>query len=171
MRTFNRRTFFLGAGALALTAAVTLPTIGCTPNWEGILNTLITSGEAVLKVAEPNAMWLKPFESALTALQGAEAQWKAGSAITIIESALNTLAAVAAVIPFTAVYSPLIDILVAGIDAVLSAISPAPSGTKLAAAHNARVGRAKLKAQTQSAYKAQWNAYVATYPALAAAKI
>jgi hypothetical protein len=172
----NRRTFLAGTAASGLAvAASSIPLTGCNAdNVEGILNTVLESSEAVLKVAEPGAAWVGPFSEAVTALETAEANWKAGSTVTIVIDALNTLSAVAAVIPFTAAYSPLINLLVAGIDAVLGAI-PQAAGNK-ALAPNVRTGRTSLQKphllETRvGAYKKQWNAIVAANPALADAKL
>lgn len=170
----NRRQFLTNSTATAASLFV-LPMVGCTDNALNILNTVIDSALAVLKVAEPNAPWVSSFNDAVNALKSAEASWKGGSAVTIVISALNTLAAVAATIPLTMVYSPLIDILVAGIDAVLLAL-PQAASAKLSASHNPRVGRVALKKPhaLQShvgTYKKQWNDIVDAVPSLAAAKI
>lgn len=169
----NRRSFLKSSVALGALAVVSFPTIGCSSNATAVLNTVLNSAQAVLAVAEPNAPWAGDFKNAISALENAETQWKAGGAVTVVISALNTLAAVAAVIPFTATYSPLIDILVAGIDAVIVAIAPTAAPT---VSHNARIGRIVLKKphalQSEiGAYKAQWNAIVSANPALSAAKL
>lgn len=171
----NRRNFLKSTAAVGVGSLVAFPLVGCdSSNVTNILNTVLNSAEAVLAVAEPNAPWAQQFRDAVTALQAAETQWKAGSAVTIVIAALNTLAAVAAVIPFTATYSPLIDILVAGIDAVLTAIGT--GSTPALAGRNARVGRVILKKphvfqNEVGAYKAQWNEVVATHPGLSPAKL
>lgn len=169
----NRRTFLGSSAALGVISLVSLPTVGCAYDPTAIINTVLDSAVAVLAVADPAAPWVIDFKNAVATLKSAEAQWKSGSAITIVISALNTLAAVAAVIPLTAMYSPLIDILVAGIDAVLVAIDTSAAKT---VSHNARVGRVLLKKphvlQTEvGAYKAQWNAVVSANPLLSAAKL
>lgn len=134
----------------------------------GLLNTVIASGEAVLAVAEPGAPWATSLRNALAALQTADTQWKAGSPVAIIIDALNTVQAVLAVIPVTAVYSPLIGVLVAGIEAVLAAL-PAPTSSsgleaRRAALRSPYLGAVKLNGRSlahptySGAYKAQWNA-------------
>jgi hypothetical protein len=175
----NRRQFLGGlaaAGALSLT---TLPAMGCSGS-EVVdeLNTLLSSAESVLNVAEPGAPWVVEFVAAVAALKQAEASWQSGSAVTIVISALNTLAAVAAVVPLTALYSPLIDVLVAGIDAVLTALPVSlvgPAATR-ALLSNPRAGRVQLKKphfmqSKVGAYKHQWNEIVDAIPALANARI
>ena len=173
----NRRRFLtrsiLAAGTLAVAPSLVT---GCTANEaEGVLNTVINSALAVLKVVEPAASWLPSFAGAIAALQQAETLWKAGGAVNIVESALATLEAVTAAIPVTAVYSPLIDILVAGIDTVLGLLHPAQPASALAGTNSHR-GRASLSKphflQTRvGAYKSQWNDAVKANPALAAAKL
>jgi len=94
------------------------------------INVVLNEAESVLAVADPGAPWVTPLDNAIKALQSAETAWQTGSAVAIVDDALNTLSAVLAVIPLTAVYSPLIDVLVAGIEAVLAAL---PISTSLKA--------------------------------------
>lgn len=176
-REFLKRT--AGIGALVAVAPSALLVEGCSVNVKALLNTVINSAEAIIKVAAPNAPWLQPLESAITALQQAEQQWSAGGAVQIVISALNTVQAVLAVIPVTAVYSPLIAVLVAGIEAVLAALvpQPAPTPVTLNAARNPYLTTNKValaKPHTfqtyQGAYRSQWNA-TAVKIGLAQAKI
>jgi hypothetical protein len=156
-------------------------TTGCTTNQiQNNVNAVLSAAQAVLKVAEPNAPWVPQLTAAITALQQAEASWKGGSSIAIVESALNTVAAVASVIPIASAYGPLIDILVAAIDLVLNTIQvDNPTVTVKAIApfgpfnHHGRVQLKKPGTfQNQAgAIKAQWNAAVKANPALAAAKL
>jgi hypothetical protein len=166
----------LGVGA----TAVVMPMAGCSVSpaqIESSINVALQSAEAVLASAEPGASWVNPFKAAVTALQNAEASWKGGGAIPIVESALNTLASVSAVIPFTAPYAPLVAILVAGIDAVLSSLPvTATAGATLAAPMTTPYrGKAKLNGRSmlhpthEGAYKAQWNAVAKANPLLTAA--
>lgn len=170
----DRRQFLATSSATAATLLL-MPTIGCTDNPIAIINTVLDSAAAVITVAEPGAPWVAQMQAAITTLKNAEASWKSGSAVTIVVSALDTLAAVAAVIPFTAIYSPLIDILVAGIDAVLAAL-PLSTKARLSDQHNPRAGRTALKRPHAleshvGVYKKQWNDIVDATPALAAAKL
>lgn len=166
---------------------------GCTLSMaeiENLINVALNAANAVLKVAEPGAPWVADFSAAIAALQQAEASWKAGGAVAIVEAALNTLAAVTAVIPITAIYSPLIDILVAGIDAVLNALPvtmavPPPTPTAVAQTIQAHIdaspirydhhGRVKVTnlfgKPTVGAFESRWRGVVAKNPALAAAAI
>ena len=115
----------------------------------------------------------------MAALKSAEQGWIGGGAVQIVIQALNTLAAVAAVIPFTAVYSPLIDILVAGIDAVLEALPAStsvpykgPEITGTTYDHHGRVSIHNFFGQPSTrVYKDKWNKVVASNPALAAARL
>lgn len=161
----------LGVGA----TAIVVPLAGCTGNQvETAINTALQSAENILAVADPSAAWVTNFRDAVTALQAAETSWKGGGAIAIVESALNTLAAVSAVIPITAPYAPLIGIMVAGIDAVLSSL---PATAPALAAPNPYRGMVKLKGRSplhpthEGAYKAQWNSVVKANPVLAAAAL
>ena len=162
----NRRQFFKGAAGAAVVVAVSpslLLVQGCSGSEvEKLLNTVIASGEAILAVAEPDAPWLASLESGLKALQTAEASWVGGGAVALVDDALNTIQGVLAGIPLTAVYSPLVDVLVAGIEAVLAALPSSSVATPSARAANPRIGRVALHKphllQTRvGAYKAQFN--------------
>ena len=166
---FDRRSFnkLLGFGTLALALGGSLITAGCvlTPaNVKSLINVLITSIENILKVAT-NAPWEAQLSAALVALQTAEMNWTSGGAVAIIDDALNTVTDVLAMIPLTALYSPLVDIVVAGIEAVLAVLPVGVALPKLRAAisnnpHHGRVvlNKTSLRHETpQGAYKAQWN--------------
>jgi hypothetical protein len=188
---FNRRQFITASTVVAISPTLLLE--GCTlsqQDIENLINVALQSAAAVLAVAEPGAPWVADFQAAITALKTAEASWVGGGAIADVIAALNAVAAVAAAIPFTATYSPLIDVLIAGIDAVLAAL-PAPTTAPGAAVANATQplrahvttlavtynhhGRASVNGMfgkpSVSTYKSRWNAAVAKNPALAAAKI
>lgn len=169
----NRRKFLaklVSATAIALAAGATTVTIdGCAFNIEDAINTVLNSALAVLKVAEPGASWTSALGSAIAQLEQAETQWQAGGAATIVVDALNTIEAVLAVIPATAGYSPLIDILVAGIEAAMSAFGltaqfSAAALNKRATVVNSRhykaavlQGPSFIHPTWQGAYKHQWN--------------
>lgn len=166
----NRREFSKMAGTVLMalaTGGVALFAEGCilnATNVKSLINVLITSIQNILKVAT-GAPWAADLSAALAALQSAEQNWSAGGAVTLIDDALNTVTAVLAVIPLTAVFSPLVDIIVTGIEAVLAVLPITPSVTKLRGAlsanpHHGRIALNKTnwKHETpQGAYKAQWN--------------
>ena len=166
----NRREFGKRIGATSLFLLIGGTAFfaeGCAltaANAKALINVLINSVNSILKVAT-GAPWAGDLAAALTALQTAEQSWTAGGAVTVIDDALNTLTAVLAVIPLTAIYSPLVDIVVSGIEAVLAVLPVASVSTKLrvALASNPHHGRVVLNKTTwlhhtpQGAYKAQWN--------------
>lgn len=170
-RTFVRNTALAGVGAIMAPELT-----GCTDTTINILNTVIQSAEAVLVVMEPNASWLPAFKAAIAALKTAETTWTAGGPVTVVVNALNTLAAVAAVIPLTEPYSALIDVLVAGIEAVLVALhgkTATPVAMTSAGPHRGRAQLTKphfLQSRV-TAYGNQWNAIVKANPALAGAEL
>lgn len=153
----------LAAGAFTATLE------GCAFNIEDAINTVLDSALALLKGAEPGASWIAPLANAITALEQAEATWQSGGAATIVIDALNTIEAVLAVIPATAAVSPLIDILIAGIEAVMSAFGLTAQPSRSASAKRAVIvnspryrvaklnGTSFLHPTWQGAYKAQWN--------------
>ena len=165
-RDFLKRTATVGAIIAVSPSALLVE--GCpSVNVKALLNTVLDSAQAILKVATPNAPWIPALESAIVALQQAEQQWSAGSSVQIIISALNTLQAVLAVIPVTAAYSPLIAVLVAGIEAVLAAVVPQPAPTPVTlnaaknpylTSHRVVLNKPHFLQSRQGAYKAQWNA-------------
>lgn len=149
---------------LAGVALAFVPSLeGCTGNEVvSLINTVIESALAVIGVATPDASWLGPLTNAVAALKQAETTWVAGGAVTIVEEALGTIEDVLAVIPLTAVYAPLVAVLVAGIDAVLNALPTSAVTSRLRASSNPYHGRVALKKphlfQTRvGAYKSQWN--------------
>ena len=171
----ERRRFmqFAGATALALATGATTVTIeGCAFDIKAAINTILNSALAILKVAEPNASWTAPLASAIAALEQAETSWQAGGAATIVIDALNTIEVVVAVIPITEPYAPLIDILVAVIEAVMSAfgltaqLSPMAMSKRGAVVNSPHYGKATIHTSFthptwQGAYKHQWNAEAA----------
>jgi hypothetical protein len=170
----NRRNFLkkLTAGAaIALASGATVVTVeGCAFNITDAINTVLNSALAILKVADPSATWVGSLASAIAALQQAETSWQAGGTSTIVIDALNTIEAVLAVIPVTAPFSPLIDILVSGIEAVMAAfgltavLTPAASLKRETIVNSPHYNKAVLNGPSfrhptwQGAYKAQWNA-------------
>ena len=164
-----------------LTAGLT----GCSPGQaENEVNTIILQLTNIMAVAEPGASWVKDAANALNILKVAEANWIKGAAVQDVINALNTAELVIAVIPVTAPYSGLADVLVAGIEAVLALLLPPPAGALTGVQQQAReaaslpVGAAspnphKWRASVSSAKdsKTQWNLLVSADPRLAAAKI
>lgn len=170
----NRRSFFKAAAVTGVVA--TLPTLeGCgLSQVENAINVVLKEAAAVLAVAEPGAPWLVPLQKAIADLMTAEQQWQNGGAVQIVDDALNTIVAITADIPLTAAYSPLIDVLVAGIEAVLALlpapVSPVSVATKLTveqerkitAGGNPHVGRYQLKNSWDhptpaGKFRANWN--------------
>ena len=111
------------------------------------------------------------------ALQAAEATWTNTGTVSVIIDALDVLEAVCAVIPLTALFSPLIDILVSGIEAVLAAMTSQTAqvlnlrAKYVANPHHGRVtlNKPHFLQTHQGAYHKQWND-MATNLGLSAAK-
>ena len=149
--------------SLALIGVTTAPTVGCSSQQVvAEVNTVLTEATNILVVAEPGAPWVPQLQAAVTALKAAEAGWAAGGKVQVVIDALNTIEAITAVIPLTAAYSPLIDVLVAGIESVLVALVPTtPQVVALKVARNPHVGRVRLVHHTfhsrSTEFKATWN--------------
>jgi hypothetical protein len=174
----TRREF--GKGSVLLAAAGSLGGSsmleGCTGS-EVIneINVVLKEAAAVLAVAEPGASWLEPLQNAIGALMAAEQQWQTGSTVQLVIDALNTIVAITAVIPLTEVYSPLIDVLVAGIEAVLAALpqSSNRAGVKATSLGNPHVGRTVIKRHwyhtPATDFKDAWNSVARSIPSLSGA--
>lgn len=176
MKKFFRNPLLASVLAVLCLSMVVLPIQGCTDSQVvSEINTVLTEATNVLVVVSPNAPWVSQMQAAVTALKTAEASWQSGGAVQNVIDALNTLEAITAVIPLTATYSPLIDVLVAGIEAVLVAL---PTSTKVsvrAVTPNPHFGRVLIKhrfahSQTKE-FKDAWNAAAKANPALAGATI
>lgn len=155
----NRRTLLK-----SLTAASTLalvPVTGCAFSVEGTINVIIQAIGGILSYVGGAAPWVAQLQAALAALQQAMTTWKAGGAVAILLDALNTVEAVLAVIPLTAIYSPLIDLIVSGIEAIINYFNPQAAVTAKAVQnpHRGRVTLAKPHAfQSQvGAWREQYN--------------
>jgi hypothetical protein len=190
-------------GAVALTAPTLLSVEGCsmsTQEIENLINIALVSAAAVVAVADSGASWLPEFQAAIKGLQTAEASWVGGGPVADVIQALNTLVVVTNDIPLGGNIGPLIDVLVAGLDAVLSAL-PIPTVSemrksidepeiidasyKMISLSMKKVSEAKMKFNHHGRkhlrhyflhsyvadYKAQWNGIVKADPTLAKAAI
>lgn len=164
----NRRMFLQLSGTGAAVAVLTPATLltGCAFSVKGTLSVVITAVQGILKYVGNTQPWAVELSNALAALQSAETTWQSGGTTAIIIDALNTLESVCAVIPFTAVYSPLIDLIVSGAEAVINYFAPqAITYTKprVTARNNPHVGRVAIKGPSflhptyAGAFKNQWN--------------
>lgn len=143
----------LGAVMLiALLLAGTMPvmaTQGCSGSTViNEINIVLNEAGNVLAVAEPGASWIAPLKNAIAKLESAETTWQTGGTVAIVDDALNALSIVLAPLPLTAVYSPLIDVLMSGIEAVLAALPVSVSlkaqMARLTVAENPHAGRYRL---------------------------
>ncbi len=168
----NRRKFLEVGGVIGIMA--TMPTIeGCSSSEvENAINVVLKAAAAVLAVTAPGAPWVAELNQAIATLMTQEQQWINGGPVQYVDDALNAIVAITAVIPLTAVYSPLIDVLVAGIETVL-ALLPAPPNSvatkltvdqeqKTTASGNPHVGRYVMRSYAfhpspSGRFKANWN--------------
>lgn len=179
----DRRSFIkvTTVGGLALTVSpALLLEEGCVSTGiVNLINDVLLAAANVLNVVEPGASWVGQFQAAIQALKTAEATWETGGAVTLVDDALNTILAIANVIPIAAPYAPLIAVLVAGIEMVLAAL-PIPTTTSLLKSkqtlnQSPYFGKIVIKPgflQTRAgAFKKEWNATAHSNPALAKAAI
>lgn len=161
---FTRRNFLKSSATaiVALPFASTLM-VGCsTPELEGYLNAVLQSAESILGLTSSTDSWYNQLVEAINALKATESTWSGATITAAIEAALNAVDAVLAVIPFTAQYSPLIDILTTAIETILSLFFPPTPKAAFKATRNPHSGRVTLKTKgrlqsVSSAYKQQWN--------------
>jgi hypothetical protein len=176
----NRRQFGKSTVALLGFASLggTVLLDGCTGSQViNEINVVLQQAAAVLAVAEPNAPWVAELKNAIAALMTAEQQWQNGGTVQVVIDVLNTIVAITAVIPITAVYSPLIDILVAGIEAVLAALPQSSNvgGIRAQPSGNPHIGKYAFpkhwyrSTPTASEFKSCWNAAAKANPQLATA--
>lgn len=136
---------------------------GCTPQQiEGDLNAVLDAATNVLLVVSPNASWVTSFQNAVGALKTAEATWTAGGTKVVVTDALNAIMAVTAAIPISASFSPLIDVLVAGVETVMSFFPASTTATAQAlnphvTAHSHVVIEHKFMRSRANDFKATWN--------------
>jgi len=162
----------LAAGSLGGSVALE----GCTgAQVINEINVVLKQAAAILAVVEPGATWIVPLQNAIAALMTAEQTWQSGGTVQLVIDALDTIVAVTAVIPITAPYSPLIDITVAGIEAILAALPPSTAAKKLGATapDNQHIGRVKIQRHRYHSpatdFRDQWNAAAKANPMLAGA--
>ena len=172
----TRRTFANLTAAFAASPSL-LTLEGCTPSQvENEVNVIVQETAAIIAVADPGATWLADFTKAANLLKVDEAAWIKGGAVQDVINVLNDIEGITALISPLVPYASLIAVLVAGIDAALALLLPAPAvavpgamATHAATAPNPWKGRVTVTSAKDS--KAQWNLIVSQNPALAAAKI
>lgn len=148
--------------AISFLTAATAPLQGCSEaSTVAEINTVLSQAIVIVAQADPSAPWVAQAKTAVTALETAETAWQTGGPVQAVDDALNTIEAVMAVVPVTAVYAPLVDVLVAGIEAILATL---PASTKVGAvskASNPHVGRVRIKHSLfhsrVSEFKKAWN--------------
>jgi hypothetical protein len=171
----NRRVFLTASTSFAVASPLLLSVGGCTTSTVvNEINVVLTEAANILVVAEPNATWVPQLQAAIAALKTAEASWTAGGTVTEVINALNTIEAITAVIPLTSTYSPLIDVLVAGIEAILAALPAQPSAA-VKAVQNPHIGRVKIRHSLFHSrvdeFKKAWNEAAESNPKLAGATL
>lgn len=163
----NRRHFLKlsGTGAAALALPMSLLETGCAFSVKGVINVIENAAQSILAHFGSGSPWASELSAAIAALQQAEATWKTGGTAAIVIDALNTIEAVLAVIPLTAVYSPLIDLIISGVESIISYFAPTSmtfSRPRASAQKNVHLNRIPLDHphafQTyQGAFKEQFN--------------
>jgi hypothetical protein len=157
------------AGMLAI-APVAFVMTACGFSVTAVLNVIIGAVQGILRIAG-NVPWASELSQALATLQQQIATWKSGGPAALIIDALNTIEAIAAVIPLTKVYSPLIDLLVSAIESIITYFQNQGTSNRLvtftrprANVNNLHLGRVpcakpdKLHPTYEGVLKAQWNA-------------
>jgi hypothetical protein len=154
-------------GGMAIVAAPSMLTMeGCnTAQLEAYLNDVLDSAVKILALTSATDSWYKGLVAAIAALKATESGWSGATATADIISALDTVEAVMAAIPLTAVYSPLVDLAVTAIELILTTFVSTSNPValpKALAMGNPHRGRVALRQphflQSRSgAYKSQWD--------------
>jgi hypothetical protein len=161
----NRRNFITrSTTALALlTMAATFPLTACAFSVTGMLSTIISALTGVLNYVAADATWLPAVQQVLAKLQTELAAWQSGTGvIATLEQVLNDALPILALIPLTAVYAPLIGLVVAGIESIINHFGTASAKRAMYAANNPYQGMVKLKEphfgqSWQGAFKSQFD--------------
>jgi hypothetical protein len=153
-------------GALTLVAP---SMFGCAFNVKDSLTTIISAISGILSYVGNTQPWAATLQAALAKLQATVATWTTGTPAAIVLDILDSIEAVLGAIPLTAIYSPLIDLIVTAIEAIVNYYaqnSPASvvklMQKRLSAPRNPRIGRVALKTphvlqSPQGAWKQQYN--------------
>lgn len=159
---------------------LTVPTIGCTVSTaqiESDINIVLTQSSQVVAALGDTAV-AADIQKAQAALQQAEAAWKGGGTVNDVVSALNILEIAIANIPETAQYSAEVDVIVAGIEFVLTNLDTPTAAVKAnvrAQVSNPHKGKVVVKPHMfqspESAEKALWNKAVVEHPSPAFHKV
>lgn len=159
-------TAFVGASALLLGTA------GCAPaQIENEINTIIQETGSILAVADPSLSWTGDLAKAAALLQVDEAAWIKGGAVQDVINVLNDIEGVTALISQAVPYAALIGVLVAGIDAVLALLLPAPVASARLSAGRPNPFRGMTTVKSAKDSRRQWRLIIAANPALAAARL
>ena len=175
--TLNRREALkLGAGSFALVAAgpALLSLTGCPATTvENEINTVLQEAIGIIAIADPGLSWLAAFSKATALLKMDEANWIKGGAVQDVINVLTDLQGVCALISPLVPYAQLVAVLVAGTNALLALLLPAPPApVAMAMARrnpNPWIGLAHVRSAKDS--REQWNAICKANPALAGAEL
>lgn len=139
--TLTRRQFAIRTTQLLGAMAVLPYLAGCPGITQTQLASLISEVGAGLQEILPylksvDAATAAKIELAFSALETAVQNWKPGSAVAVIEEAVNAFVGAMAIIPVLASYQPLVALIVATAEGLLALPIPAPpAGTTTAFAH------------------------------------
>jgi hypothetical protein len=153
--------FAITGGAVVAASPSVLLMEGCSFSVVGMVNVVLSAVQKIAAAADPSASWLPALNSAIVALEQAEANWQNTGIVSVLEDALNTIVAVMAAIPFTEPYAALVGIVVAGVEAVINYFAPSASA-KARFAQNPYSNRVPLRKphafqSYQGAFRSQWN--------------
>jgi hypothetical protein len=160
----NRRKFIVSA--LAVAAVPGLLTLEGCPVSQSQLAALIGEVGAGLAEILPYLTSVSQaaaakVEAAFQALETAVQNWKPGSVISVIEQAVNDFVSDMNLIPVLADYQPLVALIVATVEQLISLILPTSSAPATAVA-TGRVTLAQIGAapKTASSFRSAWNKQV-----------
>lgn len=161
-RDLLKRGSLVGMAALATPALLTLE--GCPISQSqlvALIGELQSGFNAILPYLKTvDAATAAKVQALLTDLQSDVATWTSGSSIAIIEQIVNDIVAALALFPVTAAYAPLIALIVATAEGIItllvpnSAPAPAPAPAGIRAMARARYPHPP---KTAGGFRKEWN--------------
>lgn len=163
MENVSRRNFLKSASALAA-MAVAFPLLEGCPVSQSQLAQLVAEVGTGLSGIMPyiksvSASLATQIESGFAALEQAVQAWTPGTAVADIEQAVNAFVANMALIPVLGAYQPLVALVVATVEGIITLLvpTPAPTTSAVKAAYSAALAQYPKPPRTARAFKSKFN--------------
>jgi hypothetical protein len=159
----NRREL-MHRGSLVLAGAAILPWLAGCPASQSQIAELVAEMSTALNGILPYLKSVSASEAAtiqqlFQALETDVKGWKAGDSIAAIEQVVNDFVASMNLIPVTADYQPLVALLVATAEGIITLVTPTTS-------LSAKISKSSAAPKTASTFRAAWNKETKANPRL-----